>query len=66
MKKLALLFALIILQAPSFALMQMEDLKTPKEQFYRLGTSDTPEIKCDFDIKPTIQPVVQKEATVKT
>ena len=65
MKKLLLFLSLLLIQVPVFALMQMEDLKTPKEQFYRLGTTDSPEVKYDFDIKPTIQPAVQKEVAVK-
>lgn len=65
MKKFALILALLILQMPSYAIMQIEDIKSAKENFYRLGTTDSPEIKYDFDIKPTIQPAVQKETTVK-
>lgn len=65
MKKIALILALLILQMPSYAIMQIEDIKSAKENFYRLGTTDSPEIKYDFDIKPTIQPAVQKETTVK-
>lgn len=65
MKKIALILALLILQMPSYATMQIEDIKSAKENFYRLGTTDSPEIKYDFDIKPTIQPAVQKETTVK-
>ena len=43
----------------------MEDLNTQKPPFYRLGTTDLPETKVDFDIQPVIQPIVQKEVTVK-
>ncbi len=66
MKKFISVFLLIMLaQTPTFAALQMDDLTSPKEQFYRLGTTDTPEIKVDFDVKPTVQPAVQKETTVK-
>jgi len=65
MKKIILILVLFLIQTSSNASMQLEDLKTPKEQFYRLGTTDSPEIKYDFEIKPAIQPVVQKEVTVK-
>lgn len=65
MKKFIATMLVLLLQMPVFAEMLLEDLKTPKEQFYRLGTTDSPETKFDFDIKPTIQPVVQKEVTVK-
>ena len=65
MKKIIAIILVLLLQMPVFAEMLLEDLRTPKEQFYRLGTTDSPETKFDFDIKPTIQPVVQKEVTVK-
>lgn len=62
-----LLALLLILTIPlqGFAAIEMDDLKSPKEQFYRLGTTDTPEIKVDFEVKPVVQPVVQKEVTIK-
>ncbi len=47
------------------AALSMQDVQMFKEPFYRLGTTDTPEIKVDFEVKPTIQPVVKKEVTVK-
>ena len=65
MKKIvSLLLIALFVQSSVFAL-NMEDLDSPKEQFYRLGTTDTPETKVDFDIQPIVQPVVQKEVTVK-
>ena len=65
MKKIisALIIAFFI-QNNVCATMQMEDLKAPKDRFYRLGTTDTPEIKYNFDIQPTIQPTVKKEVAV--
>lgn len=48
-----------------FASIEITDLNQPKDILYRLGTSDTPEIKVDFEVQPTIQPVVQKEVTIK-
>lgn len=66
MKKLiATLLVILLFETTGFASLQMDDLTSPKEQFYRLGTTDSPETKIDFDIQPTIQPVVQKEVTVK-
>lgn len=47
------------------AALQLEDLTVPQDKFYRLGTTDIPETKVDFDIKPIIQPAVQKDVTVK-
>ena len=67
MKKIALLLLIIsISKTVVFASLQLEDVVTPKEQFYRLGTTDTPEIKTDYDVKPVIQPIVQKENTIKS
>ena len=66
MKKLfatVLIFSFV--QSSCFASLQLEDLKEPQSVFYRLGTTDVPEIKVDFDIQPTLQPVVQKEVTVE-
>jgi hypothetical protein len=64
-KIMTLAIVLSLFQMNSFAAMSLEDLTTPKEHFYRLGTTDTPEIKVDFEIQPVIKPVVQKEVTVK-
>lgn len=66
MKKL--LSAIIItsfIQTSCFATLQLEDLKEAKGTFYRLGTTDTPEIQVNFDIQPIIKPVVQKETTIE-
>ena len=66
MKKLLIAFLLVILvHTYAFANLTLEDIKTPEENFYRLGTTDSPEIKVDFDIQPTIIPTVQKEITVQ-
>lgn len=66
MKKLfAIILSCLTLQSSVFGALSLEDLNSPKEMFYRLGTTDSPEIKVDFDIQPTIQPTVQKEVTVK-
>ena len=62
MKKfLSLVLVLASFHTSCLAALQLEDLKDAKSTFYRLGTTDTPEIKVDFDVKPTIQPVVKKE-----
>ena len=66
MKKLipALIVSLLI-QSSCFAALELEDLNAYKENFYRLGTTDKPELKYNFEVQPTIKPVVQKEVTVK-
>ena len=66
MKKIITSFILLFfVQTPIFAALQLEDLTSPKEMFYRLGTTDSPEQKIDFNIKPTVLPTIQKEVTVK-
>lgn len=66
MKKLfAIILSCLTLQSSVLGALSLEDLNSPKEMFYRLGTTDSPELKVDFDIQPTIQPTVQKEVTVK-
>ncbi|MCM1003732.1 MAG: hypothetical protein NC408_05250 [Candidatus Gastranaerophilales bacterium] len=66
MKKVisAILLALFM-QTSVFAELSLDDLASPQECFYRLGTTDSPEIKADFEIEPVVKPVVQKEVTVK-
>lgn len=59
------LLILCMIQVKAVAALQPEDLTEPQQPFYRLGTTDKPETKVDFDIKPVIKPVVKKEATVK-
>lgn len=60
----ALLISFLV-QAGTFAAIELEDLTTPQDVFYRLGTTDQPEIKADFDVHPTVKPIVQKEVTIK-
>jgi len=66
MKKLvSALLSFLIIQSACIANLELEDLKSPKENFYRLGTTDNPEIKYDFEIQPEIKPAVKKDITVK-
>lgn len=64
-KKLLTLLILFLTSISVQAALELEDVTSAKELFYRLGTTDTPEIKYDFDIQPTVLPTVQKEVTVK-
>lgn len=43
----------------------LEDLKLPKDSFYRFGTTDLPEIKYELNIQPEVKIVKQKEVTVE-
>ncbi len=67
MKKIFIIILVSLLISPLSALasLSIEDLRTPKDTFYRLGTTDSPEIKYNFEIQPTIKPIIQKEVTVK-
>ncbi len=66
MKKLvSTLLVSILMQPITFASLQLDDLTAPQESFYRLGTTDSPEIKSDFVVEPIVKPAVQKEVTVK-
>ena len=66
MKKLLLILALIITTPISVqATLQLEDVTAPKDLMYRLGTTDSPETKYNFDIEPVVQPTVKKEITVE-
>ena len=56
---------LFLVNTNAYAALKLEELNSPKDAVYRLGTTDTPEIKTDFNIQPVIQPAVQKEITVK-
>ena len=62
-KLLSLILAMTFIQSNVFATLQMEDLTSPKDSFYRLGTSDMPETKADYRIQPTVAPIVAPDKT---
>ena len=64
-KLLSLILVILLVNAEAYASLKLEDLTSPKDAVYRLGTTDIPEIKTDLNIQPVIQPAVQKEITVK-
>lgn len=65
MKKILFILTCFLIPLSSFAAIQMEDLNTAKDLFYRLGTTDSPEVKYNYEVQPIIKPSVQKEVTVK-
>lgn len=66
MKKIILFLLTIgILQQTAFAGIELSDVKSPKDPFYKIGPTDAPEKKLDFEIQPTIQPSVQKDITIE-
>lgn len=67
MKKSMLIFISLLLLTPSsYAGLKLEDLNEPMPSFYRMGTTDSPETKFDFDLQPEVKPVVQKEPDVES
>lgn len=48
------------------AAITLEDVKSPKDILYRMGTTDTPETKYNYDIEPVIKPNIQKEEQKET
>ena len=64
-KLLSAILILFIVNSNAYAYLKLDDLNSPKDAVYRLGTTDIPEIKTDFNIQPVIQPAIQKEITVK-
>lgn len=55
---------LLLVQSNAFAL-EMVDIKEPMPVMYRLGTTDTPEQKVNFEIQPDTIPVVKKEPVIQ-
>ena len=44
----------------------LDDIKQPKESFYRLGTTDSPEKKSDYSVEPIAEPIIKTVKTVET
>ena len=65
MKKYLILTA-IILQLPVWSADKLDEVCVPKDSFYRLGTTDAPEIQVDMNIQPVIKPFVKKEPDITT
>ena len=65
-KLLPILCIIGFIQLPSIAEIQLDDVNAPKEIFYRLGPTNSPEQKIDFEIAPVVTPVVKKETITET
>ena len=63
MLKNRLITALLVLAfaTPAFAIVNLDDLTTVKDPFFRLGTTDMPENKIDVSGKLDIKPIISKE-----
>ena len=64
-KILPILLSLFLVQSAVSAGIELDDVNSPKNIMYRLGTVDTPEVKYNFEIQPTVKPVIQKEIAFK-
>ena len=63
-KILSTLFVISIMTStvlPIFAEVKMDDLMSPKDAFFRLGTTDIPENKIDVNGKIDIKANISKE-----
>ena len=61
MKKYLALALILLMTIQGSLALTLDDVKAPKDIFYRMGTTDTPESKFDYNIEPTIKPSIQKE-----
>lgn len=63
MLKNRLITALLVLAfaTPAFAVVNLDDLTTVKDPFFRLGTTDMPENKIDVSGKLDVKPIISKE-----
>ena len=60
--KIAATLALLYLSVfPAFADIGIDDLNSPADIFFRLGTTDTPENKTDIEAKEDIKPLITKD-----
>ena len=57
---------LLSVQATVIANIQLDDVTSPKDAFYRLGPTNNPEKKLNFEVQPTVNPIVKKETIAKT
>ncbi len=66
MKKYIALSLIFLMTVQYAAAITLEDVKSPKDILYRMGTTDTPETKYNYDIEPVIKPNIQKEEQKET
>lgn len=65
-KLLSSILVIFLTYSNAFAALELNDLTSPEGTFYRLGTTDNPEKKVNFEVEATIKPAIQKEAAVNT
>lgn len=60
-KIIASLLVISFMTLPVLSEVKIDDLNTPKDIFYRLGTTDSPENKVDVNVKIDVKPQIVKE-----
>ena len=63
-KIIAFFLLSIFVLTPAFGEVKLDDINTPKDIFFRLGTTDIPENKIDVSGKIDVKPVISKEEKV--
>ena len=63
-KIIAFFLLSISVLTPAFGEVKLDDINTPKDIFFRLGTTDMPENKIDVSGKIDVKPVISKEEKV--
>ena len=63
-KIIAFFLLSISVLTPAFGEVKLDDINTPKDIFFRLGTTDIPENKIDVSGKIDVKPVISKEEKV--
>lgn len=64
-KLLSLILILTFFCQGVFAALSLDDVNSAQNPFYRLGTTDTPEMEADFEVQPVVQPAIKKDVTVQ-
>ena len=62
--KIIALFLLISVMLPVFAEVKLDDVTSPKDLFYRLGTTDSQENKIDLNGKVEVKPAIVTDENV--
>lgn len=65
MRKILIVLLITLLNLQVMAQESLSDLNCPKESFYRVGTTDNPEIPVNIDIRPDLKPIVKKDFDIE-
>lgn len=64
-KKVLFILLILLIQNNNLLATTLDDVLSPKDSFYRFGTTNMPEMKYNFEIEPTVQPAVKKEVAIE-